>query len=47
VAVDAEAMQVITIPAHQQLDHLVQVGDRQSVGQYQPAPIGRMNIPEQ
>ena len=27
VALDAEAMQVIAIPAHEKLDHLVQVGD--------------------
>jgi len=40
-------MQMIVIPAHQQLDDPVQVRDRHGVRQPDPAPNRRMDIPQQ
>lgn len=38
---------MIVLPAHQHLDHLMQIGDRQAVDQPDPPPNRRMNIPQQ
>ena len=46
-AMDAEAMQMIVLPAHEHLDHVMQVGDRQAVRQSHSPPNRGMNIPQQ
>ena len=40
-------MQMIVIPAHEQLDDPVQVRDRQAVYKLDPTPNGGMNAPQE
>ena len=40
------AVQVLIIPAHEQLDDAVQIHDRQIVPKRHPAPNCGMNIPK-
>jgi hypothetical protein len=44
---NTKAVQMIVIPAHEQLDHTVQIGNRQAISQPDPAPNRRVNIPKQ
>ena len=44
---NAKAVQVIVLPAHEQLDDPVQVRDRQAVRKLDPPPNGGMNVPQQ
>jgi hypothetical protein len=46
-AMNAKAVQVIVVPAHEQLDDPVQVRDRQAVRKLDPPPNGGMNVPQQ
>ena len=41
---NAEALEMIVVPTHEQLNDPVQIGDRQGVRQRHPPPHGRMNI---
>ena len=44
---NAKAVQVILVPAHEQLDDPVQVPDRQAVRKPDPPPNGAMHVPQQ
>ncbi|HUZ62996.1 MAG TPA: hypothetical protein VMU82_04715 [Acetobacteraceae bacterium] len=44
---NAKAVQVIVVPAHEKLDDPVQVRDRQAVRKLDPPPNRGMNVPQQ
>jgi hypothetical protein len=44
---NAKAVQVIAVPAREQLDDPVQLRDRQAVRKLDPAPNRGMNLPQQ
>ena len=44
---NAKAVQVIVVPAHEQLDDPMQVRYRQAVRKPNPSPDSRMNVPQQ
>jgi hypothetical protein len=44
---NAKAVQMIVVPAHDQLDDPVQVRDRQAIRKPDPPPNRGMNIPQQ
>jgi hypothetical protein len=44
---NVKAVQVIVVPAHEQLDDPVQVRDRQAVRKLDPPPNRGMNVPQQ
>ena len=46
-AMNAKAVQVIVVPAHEQLDDPMQVRYRQAVRKPDPSPDSRMNVPQQ
>ena len=46
-AMNAKAVQVVVVPAHEQLNDPVQVRDRQAVRKLDPPPNRRMNVPQQ
>jgi hypothetical protein len=46
-AMNAKAVQVIVVPAHEQLDDPVRVRDRQAVRKLNPPPNGGMKVPQQ
>ena len=42
-----EAMGMIIVPAHEQLNHAVQLGDRQAIRQPNPPPNREMDVAQQ